>query len=805
MHYFNSLQQNTDGEYEFNYRTNIDATRYSVFLYSQVDGSYAASTPTFEDYGCSFPPYTLNSNNLYNPANEFTGITETTNWCPAYQTFKLNPVRLNPNNFLINKIGAINFTCFNAKYKASAFCYNGVVNGRSCAGGGNLYGDKCRSENPLRYSGFENGPRVTLISKDIVISAAHYWFLGGFTPGTISFNFIGTDNTIYTATAQDYRSSGAGDAVVFKVSGLEAAVNAGLIQPIYTINYNTSKTMLNNIPVIQSCLPKFGIDIDNMLGLLHEGIKDPSYFGASSIFNFIKIKDLLNRWNITEDCSIQDFQLNPACGDSSSPEFLLHDNKLLLIKCRSSGIDTNNTWDKTVWDTIDSDISEMEGSPRNLYTFTTEDFSNLSTNFFNFVSDDSIITLKPKYDVSVIEDTNDGENKYQPLVEFSGYTIIQNISKIDQYLFGNLYKNNYYFYSALITSLYSYDSTLYTSDVDLSQGGTAAASAKGEVNVFVVASDQACDPNYSLEISSYDMVTKNNNKMLLNSTSYNLLRFNKIKKLYENYNYKSNIVVSTNKKYYISIPLTFSGNQQSLVSELNYFYISTEKNNINKIYTSGIKTYKPIKYINDTVQLVINKQTENIFDNGDLNLELIVPDQPINVLNDRIILQNIQQNCNTNGIFYSDALFYYTLILELPANCPNVLYLCFKDYPDYAFTINVEKNNISMKKDNSFSYLKITPKQVKNESDIIKLTRQFTYNGSVFGTYLGCFGQPNFPNPEEPAFPITPEEWDDIYRNHLNLNPENYIFYATHGLFKSIKNKYEVDPKDNFDINLDRE
>jgi hypothetical protein len=49
------------------------------------------------------------------------------------------------------------------------------------------------------------------------------------------------------------------------------------------------------------------------------------------------------------------------------------------------------------------------------------------------------------------------------------------------------------------------------------------------------------------------------------------------------------------------------------------------------------------------------------------------------------------------------------------------------------------------------------------------------------------------------------EEWDDIYRTHLNLDPENYIFYASHGLYKSIKNKYEVDPKSDFDINMDRE
>lgn len=802
MHYFNSLQQNTNGNYEFTYRTNIDADRYSIFLYSQVDNSYAANTPTFEDYGCSFPALP-NNNNLYTTENPFTGFTKTTEWCPAYNTNKLIPSRINLNNFLVNKIGAINFTCFHAKFKASAFCYNGVVNGESCMGGGALYGSDCYSEKPIRYSGFQNGPRVTLISKDIVISAAHYWYLGAFVPGNFTFTFIGTDNVQYTATAQSYRY-GSDDTVIFKVTGLEAAVDAGVIRPIYTINYNTDPHVVNSIPTIMSTLPKFGIDADNMLGLLFESGSKPNNLGNNSIFNFINFNDLIINWGLENTCTYQDLQINPACGDSSSPEFVLFNNNLILFKNRSSAADAYNIWNKQTMDIIDDIIIEMNGSPRNLFTFTAEDLNERRNTFFKFKADDSVILLKPRYEISIIEDTNDGEGKYLPAVEQKGYSVIQNTTGIDQYIFASLYKNlDLKFYQNLSTSFYTFDDVVFSV---IPLAGLELSNTQGTVDAFVddladTIQNSPCNPNYKLLLTSYDMMLKNNHKFILNSTTYKILKVN-IKKLLEKYSYTSNIILSNTKKYYILIPCETESTSINLISELNNFYISTTKNNINTIYSNGIKTFKPINYMEDTISWVISKQTQNIFNIGDLELEDV--SQPIDVTANTISRVDSVANCNATGIMTNEK-WMYPLILELPANVPDKLYLCFKDHPEYAITIYVEKNTQSMKKDTSLSYLKITPKQNKNESDIIKMTKPFTFNGNILAYYLSCYAEPGFPNLEEPLLPVSEEDLDDIYRNHLNLNAENYSFDATNSLYKSIKNKYEVDPKINFDINLDRE
>jgi hypothetical protein len=404
MRFLDQIKETTNG-IEAVFSTHYNYDRTSVFLYSQQDGSFGPTTPTLEDYGHTLPEFsTLNTTNVFfkdpNSDNVAPSVYDVYNTYklanfPNYDTNKLTPLKLNNNNFLINKLGKNKFTWLTNNTLPTPFRYNGYFN----AAGGYNNSSVCYLNLPFQGSGIYTGPRYFLISNDTVMTANH--FIAGLEQSIVDnqtvFSIIGSDDSIYYYKCVDFTNNIGDDIVLFKIVGvapnpIENGISSGAITPIstpdYNVNYNSKLYAYLN-----SC-PKFIIDQDFKLGYCIESFLGMQNFSLSispkvSNFCFNTFSNFITMQNISDlNITIDDMMGATTTGDSSSPSFILYKNKQeeytpILIRTKN-GVSDQEGYDLSVYNKIDNAITDMNCELRNKIIIPEDEIDlYFYTSFYN--------------------------------------------------------------------------------------------------------------------------------------------------------------------------------------------------------------------------------------------------------------------------------------------------------------------------------------------------------------------------------------------------------------------------------------
>jgi hypothetical protein len=813
------IEKNTNNDYVIRYNLNDNFDRTSLYLYENALGTgFAPHPPLLEEYGCdtidpiqryvesgtTFNNVNFEDGTTYSEFDPFGAGTNNDTYlernCPQYQASKLYPVKRNPNNVLANTIGPLNLTFLAKSRLASPFFYNGAING---VGTGALVPDAnlndyiCNSNCKTITSGYQAGPRFTLISNNIAITAKHYTNPENPQPliGQI-YSIIGTDDIEYSFRIIDAATtSGTLDLHMFKIEGyganpIQTGIELNKIKPISVldcdysdIDYLLFKQYIQNIcPVItidheNRCVLDFSFLFDsNLLGL---GIKTQT---GLNIFSFYNLQYYLEKFNLNNIFNIEDISSQLFIGDSSSPYFILENNEPVLLGLYTTYREnTKFINDKIINNNFCNAIKQFAiqkncTSPK----FVKLDKNNIleKINYFNKITDNQIYFIKNNY---FYKNTNNDI--------ISDYSLIPVQNNIKYNIPDNI------FYSATIQYIYT-----RTFNFSLGTIKNRSLPLYYEITIPSVYEIENLDPefyctedvkvNYNINQIDYNNMVKynfNNKKLLKNTTNPTAY-----KRLFEKINSNSKINLKRNNTYYLNIPLT-----------INNFYVSTEPNNINKKYENGFKQISeklfyelsPYTYFNLDLT-TINMQNLNCdYESISFPIEhnyLILP-QPVGLI-----------NCNNPSETFIANEFDDFLILkfEVPENCPSKLYFCTPDLNYIELIIEDEKP--SMEKAIKYSYINISPK-IKVINDKINVGVEYEgvegYLGAFFRTcrnVVSCFNEETcYPNPEENL-----EQFNEYAKSILE-DTFPYILEPQKTEIVFIENK-GIKSSDNYDIDIIR-
>lgn len=813
------IEKDSNNDFIVRFNTNNNFDRTSLYLYPNATNTgYASHPPHIEEYGCEsfnvFQRYAQGGNEFINfedddDYNQFDPFGSSSNsqtylerFCPQYQAAKLYPSKRNPNNSLSNKIGAINLT-FLAKHRlASPFFYNGTINGVAPAGLGNngvpspyVCYNKCKTIT----SGYQSGPRFTLVSNNIAITAKHY--TNPDNPENLVGNvytIIGTDDIEYAfqiiyAETSGYETSL--DLHVCKIQGyganpIETGIALNKIKPISLLdgNYSTIEEELLFKNYISSIAPVITIDHENRTVLdikLFMSCEDYGFKQQpdSNLFSYYSLNEYLEKFNLDTVFTVEDIQSYAFVGDSSSPYFILENNTPVLLGLYTTYNDIYNAYLESKYNTLAVFIKNFAIEHNcNLPNIIKLNKNNLiqKINQFN-TSSDNLIYLLPN--ISYYKDTDNTLQKNLTVFH------IQNDIKYE--IQNNIFYSTAINFLNLKTLIFSLGFNLRTNpeyfiaNYTLTKPTTEEQEQDPEIYCT-----EDIKVNYDKTQTDYNNFIKSNiiNKKLLSSIG--LINYHAFtEKLHK----QSTILLKRNKTYYFNIDLN-----------LNNFYVSKEPNNLTTKYDTGFKRILQKMYyeLSPEITYNIDLQTINLH-NLECDYESVsFPIQHnINFITRGDLLTYCDEPSVPEVQVALSSKDYFLLKFEVPSDCPSKLYFC----TDAGYVeILIEDEKPILEKTNKISYLNITPK--------IKITNNQELDFGVSFEQVEDIISPYFRAcrnilPCQPCYPVldgdpATEEYNNYIKSILD-EKYFYTFSPDKTKLNFIKDK-KIKSSDNFDINIIR-